>query len=141
MSLLIGALNVDDPANGYRFEIIEGGPIDGVAEVRGKRVLIPGRVGLYTPANNFEVERLLIRLKAWVGGSGATHALRVTSYQSLIAALKTACAVSTRADVTLTNDSHTIAAGFLRFEGPPTQLDHVREFVIEFEATATAAWT
>jgi hypothetical protein len=140
MTLLIGALNVVDPANGYYFEIVEGGPADAVPDVRGMRVLIPGRTGLYTPANNFENDHLLIRMHCWVGGLGATSSDRITSYATLMTALKTACNVTTRADVTITSGSSTISAGFLRMVGPPAVVEQAREFELEFDATNPPVW-
>ena len=140
MSELIGSLNVQDMSAGYWFEIVEGGPVDGVAEVRGERVLIPGRAGLYTPANAFEDEHLLVRYHGIVFGDGSDHAAVVASYATRYAALKTACALTTRADVTLTSGSSTIAAGFLRFVGPTAIGGEVREMDIEFDATDPPSW-
>lgn len=145
MSLSIGALNVDNLSGGYRFRIIYGGPIDGVAEVSGKRVLIPGSVGFYTPTGTFEERHLLIGLKGMVTGSGSTHADIQASLITRFAALRTACDVANRADVTISADGYTIDAGFLRFEGPPTLADLDGEarldMVIEFDATNPPSWT
>lgn len=152
MGLSIGALNATDRANGYYFDrFLAGGPTLGVAEVSGKRVLIPGAAGYYTPAGAFEVRHMLIRVKGAVWGDGATPELRRASFRTRFAALKTACAVSTRADVTLTAtapieglsgaESATIDAGWLRFEGPETLGGESWEGIIEFDATADpVAW-
>jgi hypothetical protein len=138
MTLLIGALDLIDVDDGYMGEIAEGGPVDGIPEVRGQRVLIPGRRGLYTPPTApFEDEHLLIRLHVWVGGEGATHALRAASFATRFAALKTACDVAGREDVVITSNGYTISAGFLRFVGP---VEEAREFEIEFDATDPPEW-
>jgi hypothetical protein len=141
MSELIGALNVQDMSAGYWLEIVEGGPADGVPDVRGERVLIPGRDGLYTPANNFEPEHLLIRYHGIVFGDGADHAAVQASYATRFAALLTACDAATRADVTLTSGSSTASAGFLRIVGPTAVGGEVREIDIEFDATDPPEWT
>lgn len=139
MSLSIGALNVI--ADGYYFEVVDGHPYDAVPEVRGQRVLIPGRAGLYTPPANFEADHLLIRMHGWVGGTGADAATRIASFDTRMAALLTACDVANRQDVTITADGHTISAGFLRIVGPATILNQAREFDIEFDATNPPEWT
>ena len=140
MTLLIGALNIQSVSNGYFGEIIEGGPSDAIADVRGQRVLIPGRAGLYTPSDNFEDDHLTIRIHMWVGGDGADHEARAASYATRFAALKTACDVANRQDVVLTSGSYTISAGFVRLVGPPAVVEQAREFEIEFEATDPPEW-
>lgn len=144
MSLSVGGLNMDDLENGYRFHIIYGGPIDGVAEVSGKRVLIPGRVGFYTTAAPFEARHLLVGMKGMVTGEGVGHAAIVASLRTRFAALRAACDVLNREDVVIENDGYTIGAGFLRFEGPPflADLDNEArlEMVIEFDATDPPEW-
>lgn len=152
MSVLVGALDVCDADAGFWMDnFLAGGPTLGVPEVSGKRVLIPGAVGLYTPTSNFEVRHMLIRLKGTVWGVGATPALRRASFRTNVVALKTACAVVTRADVTLTAagkiegltaaQTATITAGFLRFEAPPSVGFELWETVIEFDATVSpVAW-
>ena len=145
MSLSIGALNVDNLSGGYLFRIIYGGPIDGVAEVSGKRVLIPGSAGFYTPTGTFEERHLVVGIKGMVTGSGSTHADIQASLITRFDALRTACDVANRADVTITADGYTIPAGFLRFEGPPTLADLDGEarldMLIEFDATNPPEWT
>ena len=143
MSEMIGALNVQDLANGYWFEIVEGGPADAVPDVRGRRVLIPGREGLYTPTGAFENDHLSIKYHGIVVGTGATHALAQASYATRFQALLTACGVSTREDVTLTSGSSTISAGFLRIVGPSASVlgNAGREIDIEFEATDPPEWS
>ena len=152
MGLSIGALDVTDHAAGFYFDrFLAGGPTMGVPEVSGTRVLIPGAVGLYTPADAFEVRHMPIQIKGTVWGVGATPALRRASFRTNVLALKTACAMTTRADVTLTatgpieglapGDTATIAAGFVRFEGPESVGWELWETVIEFDATAApVAW-
>lgn len=140
MSLTIGGLNVRDVSSGYFFEIVEGGPYDYVAEVSGERVLIPGAPGYYTTSDAFEERRLTIRVHGWVGGAGSTTNDRVASYASRFAALKSACDVANRQDVTIVADDYTIEAGFLRIVGPPAMLEQARELEIEFEATNPPAW-
>ena len=143
MSLSIGALDVQNLTNGYYFKIIYGGPVDGVAEVSGDRVLIPGRVGYYTPSDNFEARHLVIGMKGIVTGTGATHADVQSSLATRFAALKTACDVANRQDVTITADGSTIDAGFLRFEGPSLNLldgEARLDMVIEFDATDPPEW-
>lgn len=148
MSILIGALDVDDEPNGYHFEFTEGGPTDGVATVRGKRVLIPGKAGRYTPTGTFTKDTLDIRLHGWVEGEGSTAADRVESFRDRMLALLTACGETDREDVTLTvtdiegltdDETATIDAGFIRFEGPAAHADW-REFDIHFEATDPPEW-
>ncbi len=141
MTFLIGSLDVTDTDDGYYMEIVEGDPITAIPEVTGARVTIPGRVGLYTPDANFEDRKLLIRIHAFVAGEGSTHEAQVSSFATAMAALKTACGVADRADVTLTWNGWTIPAGFLRFEGPPVVGDMAREFDIHFEATDPPEWT
>lgn len=143
MTLLIGALNVQSITDGYWFDIVENGPADWVAEVRGQRVLIPGRDGLYTPTDAFEPEHLLIRLHGIVVGTGSSHAAVQASYATRMAALKTACDVAARADVTLVSDTWTAQAGFLRFVGPDSSRmgGEGRELDIEFDATDPPEWT
>lgn len=143
MSLSIGALNVDDISNGYHFKIIYGGPIDGVAEVSGKRVLIPGAVGFYTPSDNFEARHLVIGIKGLITGTGSSHSAVQSSLATRFAALRTACDITNRQDVTITADGYTIDAGFLRFEGPSlATLDGEARInmVIEFDATNPPEW-
>ncbi len=152
MGLSIGALNVTDQPAGFYFDrFLAGGPTLGTPEVTGERVLIPGAVGLYTPASAFEVRHMLIRIKGNVWGIGATRALRLASFRTNVASLKTALAVSTRADVTLTATapiegltgatSLSIAAGWLRFESPESLGFESWETVIELDATASpVAW-
>lgn len=152
MSLQIGTLNVTDAAAGFYFDrFLAGGPTLGVPEVSGKRVLIPGAVGFYTPSGSFEARHMVIRIKGNVWGIGATAAARRQSFRTNVLALKTACAVSTRADVTLTAtgpiegltaaQTATIAAGFLRFESPESLGFESWETIIEFDATADpVAW-
>jgi hypothetical protein len=140
MSDLIGALDVADLDNGYWFDIAEGGPIDGIPAVRGRRVLIPGRRGLYTTADPFEDDHLLVRYHGIVWGDGATPADRRTSYATRFAALKAACDVAAREDVTLSSGGYIIAAGFLRFVGPTAVGDELREIDIEFDATDPPEW-
>jgi hypothetical protein len=140
MSELIGAIDVQDMDEGYWFDIVEGGPVEGVAAVRGTRVLIPGRVGLYTTADPFEDEHLLVRYHGIVWGDGATPEARRASYATRFQALKTACDVAAREDVMLTSDGDTISAGFLRFVGPTAVGGEIREFDIEFDATDPPEW-
>lgn len=140
MSLSIGALNVVDVSAGYYFEITENGPNDYVAESRGERVLIPGRVGLYTPSDNFEDDHLVVRLHGWIGGTGSSTAARVASYASRFAAFKSACDVANRQDVTITADGYTISAGFLRIVGPTAMVGQAREIDVEFIATDPPEW-
>ena len=145
MSLTVGGLNLDNlTSGGYYFRIIYGGPIDGVAEVSGQRVLIPGRVGMYTTTDAFEARHMLIGMKGIVTGTGSTHAAIKASLVTRFAALRTACDVATRQDVTIVADGSTIQAGFLRFEGPSTLADldgEARlEMVIEFDATDPPEW-
>src|SRR5688500_10764470 len=141
MSLLIGALDVDDVDDGYRAEITLGGPIDYIADVRGARVLIPSRAGMYTPStSSFADERLEIIVHMWGAGEGSTHVAQVTSFISRMAALKAACDVAGREDVVLSADGYTISAGFLRFEGPPIFAGMAREFDIMFEASDPPEW-
>lgn len=141
MTLLIGALDVQDVDDGYYAEITEGAPADYITELRGARVMIPGRDGYYTTADAFEPDHLLIRFHMWVGGEGADGATRIASYATRFAALKTACDTANRQDVTLTSGGYTIEAGFLRIVGPPAMLEQAREFDIEFEATDPPEWT
>lgn len=149
--LKIATLNVQDVDAGYWIDIVEGGPADAVVTVRGARVLIPGAPGLYTPADNFEGDSLLIRMHGSVWGDGASAATRRVSFRSRMQALLAACALSTRADVTLTaigpyveglgaGDSATISAGFQRVQGPPALGWESREFDLEFLATSTLDW-
>ena len=144
MSLTVGGVDLQNLSNGYFFKIIYGGPIDGVAEVSGQRVLIPGRVGLYTPADAFEARHLVIGMKGIVTGTGSSHSAIQTSLATRFAALRTACDVDAREDVTIAADGYTIDAGFLRFEGPPTLADTDNEaryeMVIEFDATDPPEW-
>ena len=143
MSTQIGALNVRSLAAGYWFTITENGPDDWVAEVTGQRVLIPGTVGEYTTADAFEARRLPIRYHGIVMGDGATHDLAVASFTARMDALKAACGVSTRADVTLLEGAWTAQAGFIRFEGPSASAwgGEARELDIVFEATDPPEWT
>jgi hypothetical protein len=145
MTLTVGGLNLDNlTAGGLRFRIIYGGPIDGIPEVSGKRVLIPGQAGYHTPADNFEDRRLLIGMKGIVTGTGANHAAVVASFNTRFAALRTACDVPNRQDVAIDSDGYTIDAGFLKFEGPSlNNLDGeaLLDLVIEFEATDPPEWT
>lgn len=150
MSLLAGALELQDLDAGYWFDIIEGGPTSGVARVSGRRVLIPGRPGFYTPSSNFEARDLLVRLKGTVWGVGSTISDRRIAFRAGVEALKSALAIDTRADVTLTangpveglgpGDSATIAAGFLRFESPVRYGWEAWETIIELEATDPPEW-
>lgn len=143
MSTLIGGLNVQSITNGYWFVLVEGAPSEAVPEVRGERVLIPGRVGLYTPAANFEDEHLTIRYHGLVTGTGANHAAVVASFDTRMAALMSACDVADREDITLIEGSFSAQAGFLRFVGPSAAVlgGEAREFEIEFVATDPPAWT
>lgn len=150
--LKIGALNVQDETAGYWFDVAEGGPSDAVVRVRGKRVLIPGSPGLYTPADAFEGDELPIRLHGTVWGDGASRTAIRVSYRTRMQALLAACAVATRADVVLTaigphvegldtGEQATISAGYVRHTGPPSLGWELREFDLEFVATATLSWT
>lgn len=148
MSILIGALDVDDEANGYHFEFREGGPTDGIATVRGQRVTIPGKKGRYTPTGTFQKDTLPIRLHGWVEGEGATALLRQQSFRTRMQALLTACDDTDRDDVTITvtdlegladDETATIDAGFVNFEGPAAHADW-REFDIHLEATDPPEW-
>jgi hypothetical protein len=148
MTLAVGVLNLEELTIGYLLRDLYGGRIDGIPGITGKRVLIPGREGYYTPENPptpvFEVRRLLIGMKGIVAGSGSNHAAIVASFATRFAALRSACDVATRQDVTLENDGYTIDAGFLRFEGPSLNdlAGEARaELVIEFEATDPPEWT
>jgi hypothetical protein len=152
--VLIGSLDVQDVADGYWFDIDPAtGPTAGVPTVSGQRVLIPGRPGYYTPAvaGQFEKRLQLVRLVGTVWGVGATQAARRLAYRAAVEALKTACAVAIRADVTITakgpqvegldtGDEATIAAGFLRFESPEHYGWEAWQTVIEFEATDPPDW-
>lgn len=143
MTLTVGGLNLQDFNNGYvNFRLLFGDPITGVAEVSGERVLIPGSPGFFTPSSNFEERRLLIGMKGTVTGSGADHATIATSFSTRWAALRSACDVATRSDVTIVADGYTIQAGFVRFEHPfVTLLDaEALETIIEFEATDPPEW-
>ena len=148
MTLTIGALNVQDPTNGYtNFRVLYGDAITGVPEVSGQRVLIPGREGMYTPPAPptpvFESRRLLIGIKGLITGVGSDHSAIAASFATRFAALRTACAVDSRADVVIEDSGWEIAAGFLRFEHPViTFLDvEALELLIEFEATDPPEWT
>ena len=152
--VLIGALDVQDPDAGYWFDVDPStGPTAAVATVSGKRVLIPGRPGYYTPsvAGQFEKRLQIVRLIGYVEGVGVTRAARRIAFRAAVEALKTACAVETRADVTITangpqveglgaDDVATIEAGFLRFESPVHYGWELWETVIEFEATDPPEW-
>jgi hypothetical protein len=144
MTLKIGSTDLQRLDNGFYFKLVYGGPIDGVPEVSGKRVLIPGRDGFYTPANAFEPRHLLIGIKGLVTGTGANHAATQSSLASRFATLKAACDVANREDVTITADGYTIQAGFLRFEGPTSLADLDGEarldLLIEFDATDPPEW-
>lgn len=144
MTLTVGALDLQNPAGGYsNFRLLYGDPVTGVAEVTGKRVQIPGSAGMYTPASSFEERRLVIGMKGLVQGAGSDHDTIAASFATRWAALRTACDVSTRSDVTIVADGYTIAAGFLRFEHPVITLLDVEalETLIEFEATDPPEWT
>lgn len=143
MSRTIGGIDVTDHTSGYLdWEIKYGDPVTAVPEVSGERVLIPGSVGFYTPANTFEARHLLIGIKGHLAGAGSGHASIVTSFASRFAALKTACGVSTRSDITIEWDGYTIGAGFLRFEHPPlpTLGAEGMDLLIEFDATDPPEW-
>lgn len=139
MSELIGALNVQDRSAGYWLEIQLGGPADYVSAVRGSRVLVPGRRGLYTPGGSFEGESLTIRYHGIVFGEGADDSAAMTSFRDRFQALKAACQASTRNDVTLTSGHYSASAGFVRFAGPT--IGPLRKLDIEFEATDPPEWT
>jgi hypothetical protein len=152
--VFIGALDVQDLADGYWFDIDPAtGPTAGVPTVSGQRVLIPGREGYYTPsaAGQFEKRLQLVRLEGSVFGVGATRAARRLAFRAAVLALKTACAVETRADVVIkgvgpmvegldTGDEATISAGWLRFESPVHYGWEQWDTVIEFEATNPPEW-
>jgi hypothetical protein len=143
MSLTVGGLNLQSLTNGYFFKVIYGGPIDGVADVSGKRVLIPGSVGFYTPSDTFEARHLVIGMKGIVTGTGSTHAAVQSSLATRFAALRSACDIADREDVAIVNDGYTISAGFLRFEGPSlaeTDGEARLDMVIEFDATSPPEW-
>ena len=144
MSLSVGGVDLQNISNGYFFKIVYGGPIDGVAEVSGKRVLIPGAVGFYTPSDNFEARHLVIGIRGIVTGTGSSHSAIQTSLATRFAALRTACDIANREDVTIVADGSTIEAGFLRFEGPSTLADTDGEarfqLLIEFDATNPPEW-
>ena len=149
--LYVGALSVQDRAAGFWLDIEEGGPTEGIPVVRGTRVLVPGRRGLYTPSTGpFHDDHLLIRLHGTVWGVGATAYDRRLSYRANMVALKAACDVTNRQDVTLTvhgpydglatGDTATAAAGFLRIQGPRSIGMELREIDIHFEATDPPEW-
>ena len=143
MSRTIGGIDVTSSTNGYyHWEIEYGGPVTGVAEVSGRRVLIPGSPGFYTPDATFEERHLVIGIKGHLAGTGATHALAVASFASRFAALRTACDVANRDDITIEWDGWTISAGFLRFEHPPlyTLGAEGMDLLIEFDATNPPEW-
>lgn len=143
MSLIVGGLDLQALGDGYYFSLIYGGPIDGVAEVSGQRVLIPGRPGYYTTDDAFEERHLVIGLKGIVQGAGSSHAAIQASLETRFLVLRTACGVASRQDVTIEADSHTISAGFLRFEGPTlmvTDREAKLDLLIEFDATNPPVW-
>lgn len=148
MTLSVGGLSLQNPTNGYvNFRVLYGDAITGVPEVSGQRVLIPGRTGMYTPPGTptpvFEARRLLVGIKGLITGSGSDHTAIAASFATRFAALRTACAVDTRADVPIIDGGNEIAASFLRFEHPViTFLDvEALELLIEFEATDPPEWT
>ena len=83
--LLIDSLDVDDPANGYAGELIQGGP-DELAEYVGEDDDIPGASGqdpgLWTPS----IRTVRYRVDVW--GDGATVGQRRASYYSRMTALR-----------------------------------------------------
>lgn len=151
--VFIGSLDVQDLDAGFWFDIDPStGPTAGVPTVSGRRVLIPGSPGYHTAANSFEKRMQLVRLVGFVEGVGATRAARRLAFRAAVNDLRTACAVETRADVTIkalgpqvegldTGDEATIAAGWLRFESPVHYGWELWRTVIEFEATAPPQWT
>ena len=146
--LFIAALDVMDISTGFWFDnFLVGGPMTGVPEVSGERVLVPGAPGYFTPPDNFEVRHMEIRLKGSVWGIGLTSLSRRVDLRDNIDALKAALDTDGRADVTLTAKGPqiegldtgmeaTIAAGFLGFESPVPYGWEVWETVIELDATA-----
>lgn len=144
MSRTIGGIDVTSFAGGYsHWEMLYGEPITGVPVVSGQRVLIPGSPGFYTPPTApFEERHLLIGVKGHLHGAGATHGDRMTSFATRFAALRVACDVPGREDITIEWDGWTIAAGFLRFEHAPlpTLGAEGMDLLIEFDATDPPEW-
>lgn len=144
MTLSVGSFDLDSTNGCSYWEIKYGDPITGVPEVSGRRVLIPGLEGFYTPPTApFENRRLVIGMKGHIAGEGSDHATIATSFATRFASLRAACDVAGREDVTITTSTHTITAGFLRFEHPPlpTLGAEGMDLLIEFEATDPPEWS
>jgi hypothetical protein len=86
-------------------DLVEG--FDSESEVSGRDVLIPGREGMYVPANSREKRRRVVRLRGFVKGIGADDTEREQSYRSLIDELHTIF------DPTLDPEDMTVTAPYL----------------------------
>lgn len=135
--LTFGGTDIHD-VNGIYLELLGG--FDGVAEVRGADIIIPGRPGM-TPLSRVK-HRRLITLAGYVAGSGASAAAERQDYRANIVVVQTLfdpddaakALVVTTPYLGLPSGSKTISARFLNAIWDDPIGDVFRGLTVQLEA-------